>query len=169
METSRNARIFIGILILIIIALLINNCTERTSVSDVPPPSQTISLDQAQRLQEEYVRTRSGIVNKTLGFEDTRDFWFSLDSVEQYIRYVRSESKKQDLKDLGLRIFYAAYPKDDKEEWPDPGFSTVIIVPTFGKPSLANGFFPIPPVQSTAGGIRAYNYGGGGKPPKKVQ
>lgn len=168
METNRNARILIAILILIIIALLINNCTERPSLKEVPPPSQTISLDQAQELQEEYVRTRSGIVNKTLGFEDTRDFWFSLDSLEQYIRYVRSESAKQGLKDLGVRIFYAAYPEESKE-WPDPGFSTVIIVPTNGRPSLGNGFFPIPPIQSTSGGIRAYNYASGGKPPKKVQ
>lgn len=169
METNRNTRVLIGILILIIIGLLLNNCKDRPSSKEVPPPSQTISLDQAQILQEEYVRTRSEIVNKTLGFEDTRDFWFSLDSLEQYIRYVKSESAKQGLEDLGLRIFYSAYPKESKEQWPDPGFSTVIIVPTNGKPSLGNGFFPIPPIQSTSGGIRAYNYASGGKPPKKVR
>ncbi|WP_299533942.1 hypothetical protein [Ulvibacterium sp.] len=168
METNRNARIFIAILILIIISLLINNCTDRPSLREVPPPSQTISLEQAQRLQEEFVRTRSGIVNKTLGFEDTRDFWFSLDSMEQYIRYVRSESAKQGLENLGLRIFYAAYPEESKEQWPDPGFSTVIIVPTHGKLELSNGFFPAPPLQSTSN-MRAYNYAHGGKPPKKVK
>lgn len=168
METNRNTRILIGILILIIIGLLLNNCKDRPSSKEIPPPSQTISLDQAQRLQEEYVRTRSEIVNKTLGFEDTRDFWFSLDSVEQYIRYVRSESKKQGLEDLGLRIFYAAYPKESKEEWPNPGFSTVIIVPTHGKPDLGNGFLPSPPVQKTSN-VKAYNYGNAGQPPKKVK
>lgn len=168
METNRNARIFIAILILIILTLLLNNCKDRFFPAEVEAPSQTISLDQAHTLQQEYVRTRSEIVNKTLGFEDTRDFWFSLDSVEQYIRYVRSESKKQGLENLGIRIFYAAYPEESKEQWPDPGFSTVIIVPTHGKSNLGNGFFPMPPVIYNSS-IRAFNYGGGGKPPKKIQ
>ncbi|RKN82634.1 hypothetical protein [Ulvibacterium marinum] len=167
METNRNTRILIGILILIIIGLLLNNCKDRPSSKEVPPPSQTISMEQARTLQREFVGTRSDIINKTLGFEDTRDFWFSLDSLEQYIRYVRSESTKQGLEDLGLRIYYAAYPEESKEKWPDPGFSTVIIVPTYGKPDLSNGFFPSPPVQRNSN-VRSYNYAGGGKPPKDL-
>lgn len=164
-ENNRNTRILIGTLILIIFALLINTCKDAVTGDVVKAPSQTISMEQAKILQQEYVRTRSGIVNKTLGFEDTRDFWFSLDSLEQYIRYVRQESKVRGLEDLGLRIFYAAYPKDGKGQWPDPGFSTVILVPTHGKPQIGNGFFPMAPVQLGSAGIRAFNYGNGGQPP----
>ncbi|MEM9142661.1 MAG: hypothetical protein AAGA86_06710 [Bacteroidota bacterium] len=164
-ESNRNYRIAIGILVLIILTLLINNCNDVGSQEKVRKPSQTISREKARVLQKEFVRTRSGILNKALGFEDTRDFWFSLDTLEQYISYVRQESKTRGLEDLGIRIYYAAYPKDGKGQWPDPGFSTVVLVPTHGKPSIGNGFFPMPPIQDDTEDLEALNYGNGGHPP----
>ncbi|WP_273568869.1 hypothetical protein [Maribacter halichondriae] len=132
---------------------------------EVPAPAQAIDLKVAQELQREFVSTRAGIINDSLKITDTRDFWFSLETMEQYIDYVKSEGQKKEYKDMGIRIFYAAYPKHSSDKRADAGYSTVVLVPTTGKEMVGNGFFPMAPFQETAGGIKSLNYGHGGRPP----
>ena len=45
---------------------------------------------------------------------DARAIWFSLDVLEEFICQIKTESKL-DSEDLGIRIYYAAYP--EKEQW----------------------------------------------------
>ena len=49
----------------------------------VDPPAQTISSEEANRLEETYKATRAEILKDTLGFEDTREFWFSIDTLKK--------------------------------------------------------------------------------------
>ncbi len=176
MRDNKNNNTLVGAMAAIILGLLIFAFMFRGPLDDeqkvrkeIAPPEQAIDIKIAAQLQQEYVRTRADSINTMLDKVDTRDFWFSLETMEQYIDYVKSEGEKKGYKDMGIRIFYAAYPQDSRDPRADPGYSTVVLVPTKGKPSMGNGFFPMPPVQETAGGINALNYGQGGRPPKNVE
>lgn len=131
------------------------------------PPAQVLSVEEANRLEEEFVTTRYRVINEALDITDTRDFWFSLDSLKKYIEYVEFEAKKRGKKDLGIRVYFAAYPENS--DYPDPGFSTVFMVPTARDEGsdLKRGFFPVEHHNHNLDSIPAFNYGGGGIPPNE--
>lgn len=133
----------------------------------IDPPQQTISVAEADRLEEEFKGTRAKILNAALGFEDTRDFWFSIDTLKKYIAYVEQQGKKMGKENLGIRIYFAAYP--EKSDYPDPGYATVFLVPTsLEEPSnLKRGFFPIEPTNQNIDSLYPLNFGGGGIPPNE--
>ena len=159
MKLQSNPRFTISLIFLSII--LFSACEEVV----VKPPVQTITKDDANRLEETHKQTRATILNDTLGYEDTREFWFSLDSVKKYITYVEQEAARMGKTDLGLRIYLGAYPSEGN--YPDPGYSTVFIVPTAKYTNtLKRGFFPMEDTQENIDSINALNYSQGGKPPK---
>ncbi|PKA82288.1 hypothetical protein ATE92_0416 [Ulvibacter sp. MAR_2010_11] len=131
----------------------------------VPPPQQVISYQDANVLEENFKTTRAAIINDSLGYEDTREFWFSLDSLKKYIEYVEYEARQQGIEQLGLRVYFASYPQNSN--YPDPGFATVLFVPTKQvEPSpIRQGFFPMVPINENIQTIDAFNFGHGGKPP----
>lgn len=134
----------------------------------IDPPQQAISVEEADRLEEEFKATRSAVLDTALGFEDTRDFWFSLDTLKKYISYVEQQGKLRGKKDLGIRIYFAAYPPNGN--YPDPGYSTVFLVPTAqerGLSGVQKGLMPISmdDLNQNIDSISALNYGGGGIPP----
>ncbi|MEZ4859495.1 MAG: hypothetical protein R2781_11865 [Flavobacteriaceae bacterium] len=128
-------------------------------------PTQTITVEEANRLEETYKQTRASILNDTLGYEDTREFWFSLDTLKKYIAYVEQEGTKMGKKNLGLRIYLGAYPKQGN--YPDPGYTTVFLVPTAsaGTNPLKQGFLPFEDSQENIDSLGPLNYSQGGKPP----
>lgn len=131
----------------------------------ITPPQQVIDYEEANALEEDYIETRYNVINASLGYNDTREFWFSLDSLKRYIEYVEYEAANQGLENLGVRIYFGAYPQNSN--YPDAGYSTVFIVPTsLQQPSpLQKGFVPIQPINQNIEGIKAMNYGHGGQPP----
>ncbi|MDC8006068.1 hypothetical protein POV27_18595 [Aureisphaera galaxeae] len=134
----------------------------------VDPPAQAIDFEQAQEFQNEFIRTRSVILDSALGFQDTRDFWFSLDTIKRYIEYVEYEAHKRGYKDLGIRIHFAAYPEPQgNDRYP---YSTVVLVPTTrsGDSGIKQGFFPMDEEDEPADSINSLNFGHGGKPPKDL-
>ncbi|NND63832.1 MAG: hypothetical protein HKN48_11650 [Flavobacteriaceae bacterium] len=134
----------------------------------IPPPQQSIPIEEAEELQNEFIETRAGILNDSLGFTDTRDFWFSLDTLKQYIEYVEQEAARLGKQNLGIRIYFAAYPENS--EYPQPGRATVFMVPTSleDDPTLKRGFLPIAPTNTNIDSIQALNYGHGGQPPNDI-
>ena len=149
------------VLLFFVQLFFLNSCED-----DKLPPQQTISQKYANTLEEEFKDTRASVINKHLGYEDTREFWFSIDSLKKYIEYVEYESHKKGHDKLGMRIYFAAYPANS--DTPDPGYSTVFLVPTAQQKNSAiqNGFFPIAPIQENIKDLKALNYSQGGKPPK---
>lgn len=131
-------------------------------------PQQAISIEEADNLEEEFKRTRSRILDSALGFQDTRDFWFSLDTLKKYIEYVEFEGKKMGKENLGIRVYFAAYPEDSN--YPDPGFATVFLVPTAqAEPNpLKQGFFPMPIENEVLDSLKAMNFSQGGRPPNDL-
>jgi hypothetical protein len=131
----------------------------------IDPPQQSITSEKANTLEEEYKNTRAGIINDSLNITDTRDFWFKLETLKEYIEYVEQEAEEMGKENLGIRIYLGAYP--DNNDYPDPGFTTVFLVPTsqVDVTGLQKGFFPIEPVNQNIDSINALNYGTGGIPP----
>ena len=133
------------------------------------PPDQVISYERAKTLEQEFVLTRGQIINESLDIVDTREFWFSLDSLKRYIEYVEYEAGKQKLSNLGVRVYLAAYPRDDNESQ-QPGYSTVFFVPTAQQSAsqVRQGFAPVQAENENIEGLNAFNYGHGGIPPNAL-
>jgi hypothetical protein len=146
--------------IILLISITVFSCDRKKL-----PPQQVLKYEEANTLEEEFKETRANVINQSLGFEDTRDHWFSLDSLKKYIDFVEYEVKKQGHSELGLRVYFGAYSPNSTTG--EPGYSTVFFVPTsLREPSpLRKGFFPIAPRNLNIDSIPAFNYGGGGQPP----
>ncbi|WP_052823407.1 hypothetical protein [Neotamlana sedimentorum] len=152
---------------------LIASCISNTSSVKIDRdkvPSQAISYKEANVLEEEFKTTRAKFLNEHLGFEDSREFLFSLDSLKQYIAFFEREAKKQGYTDLGIRIYYGAYP--ESKNYPDPGRATVFLVPTGNKVKSQGSALPFAMptriVDDNIESIPGYNYGHAGKPPREL-
>lgn len=149
-------------------------------------PSQTISASDAKKLQQEYIKTRAGVLKEALsgsgflkeGEEDVRDVTFDLVSLKKYIAYVEKKAKEKKLnaENLGIRIYLGAYPKDYNKEGFDiknRGLSTFFFMPVKlsnvqSRPAKGGAF------ESTSGGgsflegADGYNFGNSGRPPEDM-
>ncbi|MFK5973046.1 MAG: hypothetical protein QM485_07170 [Flavobacteriaceae bacterium] len=172
MKDSRTSGVVILILLGIIVFFVLDKCTgtqkELTSAKE-KIKEHLISYTEAQVLKNQYIETRYAIINDSLfkGSErkDTREFWFSMETMELYLAYVKQEAKEKGYTDLGLRIYFAAYPKDFNDPRGDPGFSTVYIWPTIEENHpLQAGFIsmPAPSPPRDADDIHGLNFGHGG-------
>lgn len=132
---------------------------------DFAPPSGVISIKEAIALNDEWTKTRcnamDGCITKVSGGKvthDNRSSWWSIEDLEAYIKYAKSQTKK---KVTGLRIYCGAYNNPDND---GNFYATSFIVPTTGEGSLgkdtADGGpedLPIPPL----------NVGHQGDPPEE--
>lgn len=94
-----------------------------------------ISYKEGTLLFDEYSKTNNEILTKYRNGEpDSRWYWISLEDLEGYVNYVKENAKKQNLDNLGLRIYLGKYPVDyPKEKMAKPeyaGYQTIFIVPT---------------------------------------
>ncbi|WP_048505117.1 hypothetical protein [Chryseobacterium angstadtii] len=94
-----------------------------------------ISYKEGKVLYDEYSRTNNIILTKYRnGQPDSRWYWFSVDELEGYIKYVKENAKKQKLKNPGIRIYMGKYPVDHpKSKMAKPeyaGYQTIFLVPT---------------------------------------
>ena len=158
---------FNKIILLFLVSLVLPGVYSRDD--EKLPPNQVITYKVADDLEEEFKRTRARIINDSLGYEDTREFWFALDSLKKYIAYIEYEAEKRQLSNLGVRVYFGAYPKNDNEAYP-AGYSTVFFVPTAQNASsqLKQGFAPVQAENENIEGLSALNYGHGGIPPNDL-
>ncbi|GAA3511993.1 hypothetical protein GCM10022393_27140 [Aquimarina addita] len=123
-------------------------------------PKKCISKKEAKELHDNWCNQREGHLKKRLGFEDTREFWWSVEELEEYLAYVKSESNKQGIDHPGIRIYMGAYSKAKCKM--KRGYSTLFMVPT-GAPAKSLGKENAE--QPNNYDIDAYNRGGSGRPP----
>ncbi len=123
-------------------------------------PKKCISVEEAKELQKTWCDTRTPEIDKCIGFEDTREFWWSVKELQKYLKHVKRESRKQGIDDPGIRIYFGAYPQEKCKM--NKGYATVFLAPT-GAPAGESG----KGVDSAPNnyGIEAYNHGNSGNPP----
>ncbi len=113
-------------------------------------PDKCISVNEARELQNNWVNSREpAITSMRSGTQDTREFVYSVAELEEYIEYVKSESKKQGVNNPGIRIYFGAYNSVQSNN------ATLFLAPTHGDQINSDNNYDIEP----------FNFGTGGWPP----
>ncbi len=89
-------------------------------------PRKCISVEEARKEQDEWVRTRGKDIREAEGYEDTREFWYSVDELQEYLDYVKEKCKEQGLEKPGIRFYLGAYPKTNEKK----SYTTMFLSPT---------------------------------------
>jgi len=88
-----------------------------------------ISAKQSKELNQNFVKTRSKAIKNAIGKNDALSSWFSIDELQKFIDDVKKEGKDQGKVVNGIRVYFGAYPKEDKND-KKKDLSTVFLVPT---------------------------------------
>ena len=72
------------------------------------------------------METREPVIRESLGHNDTREFWYSVDELQEYLDYVREKSREQGIETPGIRVYLGAYPKTPQSR----GYATLFLAPT---------------------------------------
>jgi hypothetical protein len=75
-----------------------------------------ISVQEAEVLQDRYIITRSNVIDSSLGYEDVRNFNFSLDEMKNYIQEIEDYASIHGQQNLGITIFMGAYETTSQED-----------------------------------------------------
>ncbi|MCY0968969.1 hypothetical protein [Chryseobacterium wangxinyae] len=141
----KNVSTFFCVLILSVIAITFVRCT--------PPPPETpvdnsyrkklITHKEAQVLFDEYTKTNNRVLAASRnGQPDSRWYSFTIEEMEGYIKYVKESAKKQNLKNVGIKIYMGKYPVDhpvNKMAKPEyAGYQTIFLMPTAKKERSSN-------------------------------
>lgn len=122
-------------------------------------PVKCISIEEARDLQRTWMETRGKAIERGQGFQDTCEFWYSLDELQEYLDYVREKSEEQGVENPGLRIFLGAYKSSGDKN----SYSTIFLAPTRENRILGSGEQP---EQENNYEIEPLNETHGGWPPK---
>ncbi|MFC5044876.1 hypothetical protein ACFSTE_21550 [Aquimarina hainanensis] len=130
----------------------------------ITKPKSCISIDEAKELEKQWCCDRAEHLQKCLGHEDAREFWWPLEELEQYIKYVKRKSKKMGIENPGIRAYFGAYPKDKCSH--GVGKSTLFFAPT-GVPAGSAGKDGAIDQRENNYGIDPFNNGSAGDPPRR--
>lgn len=121
-------------------------------------PKKCISVEDAKKLEANYVSIIEKNQSRSLGEEECREFWWPLEEIEEYIAYVKDEAAKKGYKNLGLRFYLGKYEGKKRQ-------TTLFIAPTRKGEEKKRGFgennencYDIPPFNGGFGGIPPKNY-----------
>ncbi|MFS4432110.1 hypothetical protein [Chryseobacterium sp. S90] len=115
--------------------------------SNNPLQPGTMSNSLIQALIDNYRQNHLSAINTALGIQDAHSIWFDLPKLKNFIAKIEEEAAKVNPatsdEDLGIRFYYATYPK--QENWsimdshPVPveyaGKHTLVMIPTVKKAS----------------------------------
>ncbi|SFD88650.1 hypothetical protein [Flavobacterium phragmitis] len=96
-----------------------------------PPakPSQLITKEFARQLNVNYNNKRASLTAKKAEKEDANAIWYSLEELENYIHYIKTNGTKQGYNVDGIRFYFGVYP-DDEKHGEKAGLTTLFLVPT---------------------------------------
>lgn len=93
--------------------------TESTNEKDPLRPG-FMSSDLIQTLIDNYRSGHGRAINSALGIEDANSIWFDLPKLKKFISMIEDEAARINPdtteEDLGIRFYYAAYPKEENWE-----------------------------------------------------
>ncbi len=126
----------------LVFVILLQSCTAVKGKYNIERVNEhLISKDSAIKMYEEYGDKRIRPLQNQLGFEDTRFVWFSLEDMKAYINYVESIKKENPKEKVsGIRIYFSAYPKNNKIE---SEHQTVFMTPTVELTNRVDRYAPM--------------------------
>lgn len=134
-----------------------------------PPakPSQLITKEFARQLNVNYNNKRASLSAKREQKEDANAIWYSLEELENYIHYIKTNGAKEGYNVDGIRFYFGVYP-DDEKHGEKAGLTTLFLVPT-GKKAKDNsqiqGFAMMQEASVDIQSLEPMNYGNIGRPP----
>lgn len=136
-----------------------------------PPakPSQLITKEFARQLNVNYNNKRASLTAKKAQKEDANAIWYSLEELENYIHYIKTNGAKDGYNVDGIRFYFGVYP-DDEKHGEKAGLTTLFLVPT-GKKIETNTekiqTFALVQEASSSDiqSLEPMNYGNIGRPP----
>lgn len=139
-----------------------------------PPtkPSQLITKEFAKQLNVNYNNKKAStlsFVGKEAKKEDANAIWYSIEALESYIHYAKTNGAKDGYSVDGIRFYFGVYP-DDEKHGEKAGLTTLFLVPTGKK--IENNTAKIQTfalvqeeVSSDIQSLDPMNYGNIGRPP----
>ncbi|MBC3759681.1 hypothetical protein H7U19_14805 [Hyunsoonleella sp. SJ7] len=143
--------------------------TEMEDKMEIVKPKGVISVAEAKLLNDNWTKLRKSVLDsiteRSVGKEDNRSTWWSIDDVEKYIGYAKSEASKSGNTLTGLRVYLGVYGSNAGESKKD--LTTMFVVPTGEKSTSEASFInfslqnnndlPIPPLNEGGGSPPPYN------------
>ncbi|MWB94005.1 hypothetical protein GON26_06495 [Flavobacterium sp. GA093] len=96
-----------------------------------PPakPTQLITKEFAKELNLNYTKKRDKLTAKSAKKEDANAIWYSLEALENYIHYIKTQGAEDGYEVDGIRFYFGVYP-DTKEHGEKAGLTTLFLAPT---------------------------------------
>ncbi|UWY27050.1 hypothetical protein [Flavobacterium sp. TR2] len=134
-----------------------------------PPakPSQLITKEFARQLNVNYNNKRASLRALKDEKEDANAIWYSLEELENYIHYIKTNGAKDGYNVDGIRFYFGVYPNDEKHG-EKAGLTTLFLVPTGKKAAdsaKVQSFAMMQEASSDIQSIEPMNYGNIGRPP----
>lgn len=136
-----------------------------------PPakPSQLITKEFARQLNVNYNNKRASLTAKKAEKEDANAIWYSLEELENYIHYIKTNGTKDGYNVDGIRFYFGVYP-DDEKHGEKAGLTTLFLVPTGKKidnstTKVQSFALKQEAASSDIQSLEPMNYGNIGRPP----
>ena len=123
-------------------------------------PLKCIPVEKARELQELWKTSRGKEIERAQKYEDTREFWYILEELQEYLNYVKEKSEEEGIANPGIRIYFGAYPGGSSKK----SYSTVFLAPTKPLKSIEDpddtqeNNYSIDPLNHGQGGVPPVNY-----------
>ncbi|WP_299118399.1 hypothetical protein [uncultured Tenacibaculum sp.] len=91
-------------------------------------PKNLLMYKEMVAMLEHYDETRKPVLEKALGREDTRINFYTIETLEAYLNYVKEVSQEKGIKLTGINIVSASYPENTSHGVPN--YQTVLFMPT---------------------------------------
>ena len=123
-------------------------------------PLKCIPIEEARKLQEIWKSSRGKEIERAQKYVDTREFWYSLEELQEYLNYVKEKSAEEGISNPGIRIYFGAYPGAGSKK----SYSTVFLAPTKPVKTSENpentqeNNYSIEPLNHSQGGVPPVDY-----------
>lgn len=135
-----------------------------------PPakPSQLITKEFARQLNVNYNNKKASLTAKKAEKEDANAIWYSLEELENYIHYIKTNGAKDGYNVDGIRFYFGVYPEDEAHG-EKAGLTTLFLVPTGrkaeNKSTQTQTFSLMKEASADIQSLDPMNYGNIGRPP----
>ena len=92
----------------------VNSCKEKTDSGNAENTAllnaHLITAEQGKILATEYDNNNYKIINEQRKTPDTKQIYYDIDVLEEYIQYVKAEAKSKGIPNVGITVAFGQYP-----------------------------------------------------------